>query len=60
MGIVWGMGPSEFGSWFPLGQYTSLGGGNHRTGKEGAGAGVTLTPHGTVSQNYIFMLATTD
>lgn len=59
-GIVWVMGPSESGSWFPLGKHTSLGGGNHRAAKEGAGNGVTPIPHGTVSQNYIFMLATTD
>jgi hypothetical protein len=29
-------------------------------GRVGAVEGVTLTLHGTVSQNYIFMLATTD
>lgn len=37
-----------------------LGWGRDRAGREGAGHSVALPPPGTVSQNYIFMLATTD
>lgn len=49
--------PQSLALGFPLGSRRAWVGGSLGR-KEGAGDSITPTPHGTVSQNYIFMLAT--